>query len=237
MANTVISEICIVCDDNAVLNEIMDKYTTNGGLDFDKICPMPEDLKDVPSLSTWVVKGISRYLSIINPNNKAYEGHHLRQKYKMVSKEEMAYILEDLKRYGDTGLSSLLQPCLSPQEAEGEPLETSPNFEQFINAGMGYVWNTRNFSVPNADLWMERFWGTRTNAKTISKCEIIDNTLRTRIETSEEPRRVIAVLEGKYPTCKILFHFMGMSDASRYMDAAYDAGIFVYDKDYPKYNN
>ena len=102
---------------------------------------------------------------------------------------------------------------------------------------MGYVWNTRNFSVPNADLWMERFWGTRSNAKTVSKCEIIDNTLRTRIETPEEPRRVIAVLEGKYPTCKIAFHFVGMSDASRYMDAAYDAGIFVYDKEYPGSNN
>lgn len=246
MANTVITEIYIVCNDAAVLNEIMEKYTTNGGLDFNKICPMPEDIKTMPSFSTTVVQAISRYLSIINPNNKAYEGHPLRQKYKMVCKEEMADILEDLKRYGDPGLSSLLQINLPPDPENGDIFSEQTfvygngcrhlggELHRFIDIGMEYVCNIRNYSVPNAELWMERLWGTRSNAKTVSKCEIIDNVLRTRIETIVEPRKIIAMLEGKYPTCKIDFDFKFMTDASSYIDAARTAGLVI---DNGEYNN
>ena len=114
MANIIINNIDIGCDDSDVLYEIIDKYTTGGDLDFNKIRPIPDELHIPEPFSSSLVKALSDYLSIINPHNKKYQDDPLRQKYPAVTCDEIQNILNKLRRYGDPGLITILQIDFPP---------------------------------------------------------------------------------------------------------------------------
>jgi hypothetical protein len=158
----------------------------------------------------------------------------------------MTEIFEDLENYGDTGLVSLLALNLPPY-TEGEPLYVVNGLkiysvdgtpDHFIDQGKQYIDNIRKYKAPNAEKWMERFWGSSSGAKTITKCEIVDNILSTRIETKGfVPHKIISILSKLYPSCTIVNNYATNCDDSRYMKAAYESGALVYDKDNPEFNN
>ena len=220
MANIVTNNIDIVCDDNdgVVLNEIMEKYTTNGGLDFRKIEPIPDELHIPEPFSSILVKALSDYLSIINPHNKKYKDDPLHQKYPTVTCDEMQDILNMLKRYGDPGLIEILQINLTPSQARahledvllnpelGEWVDPTAvkSIEDWIEWGKAYVDNIYRYGVPNSTMWAKRYWGTEGLGKTISECKIVDNVLTTRIQTRwDPPHKILMMLSMEYPTIRI----------------------------------
>ena len=217
MANIVTNNIDIVCDDVTVLNDIMDKYTTKGALDFNKICPIPDELHIPEPFSSILVKALSDYLSIINPHNKKYQDDPLRQKYPAVTCDEMQDILNKLKRYGDPGLIDILQIDLTPLQAEVHLKDILLNYdlhewiptpfksiENWIDWGKAYVDNIYRYGVPNSNMWAKRYWGTDGLGKTISECKIVGNVLTTRIQTRwDPPHKILMALSMEYPTIRI----------------------------------
>lgn len=224
MANIVINNIDIVCDDVTVLSDIIEKYTTNGCLDFNKIEPIPDELHIPEPFSSLLVKALSDYLSIINPHNKKYQDDPLRQKYPAVTCDEMQNILNKLGRYGDPGLIEILQIDLTPFQAKVHLEEVLLNrdfdewiptafksIENWIDWGKAYVDNINRYGVPNSNMWAKRYWGTEGCGKTTSKCKIVSNVLltrnalTTRIETRwDPPHKILMELSLLYyPECTI----------------------------------
>ena len=217
MANIVTNNIDIVCDDATLLNEIMEKYTTKGALDFNKICPIPDELHIPEPFSSILVKALSDYLSIINPHNKKYQDDPLRQKYPAVTCDKMQDILNYLRRYGDPGLIEILQIDLTPLQAEVHLKDILLNYdlheciptpfksiENWIDWGKAYVDNIYRYGVPNSNMWAKRYWGTDGLGKTISECKIVGNVLTTRIQTRwDPPHKILMALSMEYPTIRI----------------------------------
>lgn len=242
MANIVTNNIDIVCDDVTVLNEIMEKYTTKGSLDFNKIAPIPDELHIPEPFSSILVKALSDYLSIINPRNKKYQDDPLRQKYPAVSFDEMQDILNKLKRYGDPGLIEILQIDLMPLQAEVHLKEVLLDYdlhewiptafesiENWIEWGKAYIDNIYKYGVPNSNMWAKRYWGTEGLGTTISECKIVGNVLTTRIQTRwDPPHKILMTLSMEYPTISIYNKYK--SEFWRgYLQAIYYGGTMADD--------
>ena len=243
MANIVINNIDIGCGDTEVLHEIMEKYTTNGGLDFNKIRPIPDELHIPEPFSTILVKALSDYLSIINPHNKKYQDDPLRQKYPAVTCDEMQNILNKLGRYGDPGLIEILQIDLTPSQTKVHLEEVLLNhdfdewiptafksIEDWIDWGKAYVDNINKYGVPNSTMWAKRYWGTEGCGKTTSKCKIVSNVvLTTRIETRWDPPHVILTeLSRLCPDC-IIYNKYKSEFWRGYVQAVYQGGTMTDD--------
>lgn len=242
MANIVINNIDIVCDDVTVLNDIMEKYTTNGALDFNKIEPIPEELHIPEPFSSILVRALSDYLSIINPRNKKYQDDPLRQKYPAVTCDEMQNILNKLRRYGDPGLIEILQIDLTPLQAKVhlEDVLLNRDFDEWIPAafksienwiewGKAYVDNIYKYGAPNSNMWAKRYWGTEGCGTTTSKCKIVGNVLTTRIQTRwDPPHKILMALSRLYPDCRIFNKYK--SEFWRgYVQAVYNGGAITDD--------
>lgn len=242
MANIIINNIDIVCDDAAVLNEIMEKYTTNGELDFNKIEPIPDELHMPEPFSSILVRALSDYLSIINPHNKTYQDDPLRQKYPAVTCDEMQDILNKLKRYGDPGLIEILQIDLTPSQAKvhiedvlhnrdfDEWIPTAfKSIENWIEWGKAYVDNIHKYGSPNSCMWAKRHWGTEGVGTTTSKCKIVGNVLTTRIETRwDPPHGILIALSRLYPDC-IIYNKYKSEFWRGYVQAVYNGGAITDD--------
>lgn len=249
MANIVINNIDIACDDVAILTDIMEKYTTNGCLDFNKIEPIPDELHIPEPFSSILVRALSDYLSIINPRNKKYQDDPLRQKYPAVTCDEMQNILNKLRRYGDPGLIEILQIDLTPFQAKVhlEDVLLNPDFGEWVNPtavesienwiewGKAYVDNIDRYGVPNSTMWAKRYWGTEGCGTTTSKCKIVSNVLTTcnvlttRIQTRwDPPHKILMTLSMEYPTIRIYNKYK--SEFWRgYLQAIYYGGTMADD--------
>lgn len=241
MANIIINNIDIGCDDSEVLYEIIDKYTTGGDLDFNKIRPIPDELHVPEPFSSSLVKALSDYLSIINPHNKKYKDDPLRQKYSMVTCDEMQNILNKLGRYGDPGLISILQIDFPPSFVKTHfdhainrdlmwiPL-TIKTMEDWIDWGKAYVDNINKYGVPNSTMWAKRYWGTEGRGKTTSKCVIVGSSvLTTRIETRWDPPHVVLTeLSRLCPDC-IIYNKYKSEFWRGYIHAVYQGGTMTND--------
>lgn len=240
MANIITNNIDIVCDDATVLNDIMEKYTTNGGLDFNKICPIPDDLHIPEPFSSTLVKALSDYLSIINPRNKKYKDDPFRQKYATASYDEMQDILNKLKRYGDPGLINILRIDSTPMlgkahlaDALNDEYPWLPSqiktIDDWIEWGRSYVVNIYKYGAPNSNMWAERHWGTEGLGTTISECKIVDDVLTTRIQTRwDPPHKILIALSRLYPDCRIFNKYK--SEFWRgYLQAVYYGGEMADD--------
>lgn len=242
MANIVTNNIDIVCDDVAILSDIMEKYTTNGCLDFNKIEPIPDELHIPEPFSSILVKALSDYLSIINPHNKKYQDDPLRQKYPAVTCDEMQNILNKLRHYGDPGLIEILRIDSTPMLAKAHLADALNDeypwlpsqiktIEDWIEWGKAYVDNIDRYGAPNSTMWAKRYWGTEGLGTTISKCKIVSNVLTTRnalttrIETRWDPPhkalRVLSLL--LYPDC-IIYNKYKSEFWRGYVQAVYHGG-------------
>lgn len=243
MANIVTNNIDIVCDDVAILSDIMEKYTTNGCLDFRKIEPIPDELHIPEPFSSILVKALSDYLSIINPHNKKYQDDPLRQKYPAVTCDEMQNILNKLRHYGDPGLIEILQIDLTPFQAKvhlenvlldhdlHEWIPTAfKSIENWIDWGKAYVDNINRYGVPNSTMWAKRYWGTEGCGKTISKCVIVGSSvLTTRIETRwDPPHEILTELSRLCPDC-IIYNKYKSEFWRGYVHAVYQGGTMSDD--------
>ena len=241
MANIIINNIDIGCDDSDVLYEIIDKYTTGGDLDFNKIRPIPDELHIPEPFSSSLVKALSDYLSIINPHNKKYQDDPLRQKYPAVTCDEMQNILNKLRRYGDPGLIEILQIDFTPmfvkthfEHALSRDLiwipSTIKTIEDWIDLGKAYVDNISKYGYPNSTMWAKRHWGTEGRGKTTSKCEIVGNdVLTTRIETRwDPPHEILAELSRLCPDC-IIYNKYKSEFWRGYVQAVYNGGAITDD--------
>ena len=240
MANIIINNIDIVCDDTDVLNEIMDKYITGDSLDFNKIKPIPDELHIPEPFSSSLVKALSDYLSIINQHNKKYKDDPLRHKYPTVTCDEMQNILNKLRRYGDPGLINILQIDLTPkfvtthfEHALSRDLIWIPltikTLEDWIDWGKAYVDNIYKYGTPNSTMWAKRYWGTEGRGTTTSKCKIVSNVLTTRIETRwDPPHEILMELSRLYPDC-IIYNKYKSEFWRGYVQAVYNGGAMTDD--------